>query len=79
MDRGERVTGDTTPSRGGGARDGAEIAGNAPAPATATYETANLFGRRTGHRIAVQQGDILPALPRGFTWTIVGDADGPAA
>jgi len=44
-----------------------------PAPASATYETVNLFGRKTGHRIVLQQGQILPALPRGFTWAIVED------
>jgi hypothetical protein len=31
----------------------------------------NLFGRKTGHRIVAEQGEVLPALPRGFTWAIV--------
>jgi hypothetical protein len=59
-------------SRGGNAvRDGQEYPGGSSAPASATYETVNLFGRKTGHRIVAEQGEILPALPRGFTWAIV--------
>jgi hypothetical protein len=66
------VTGGTGGPRGGkAARDGREYPGGTPAPVSATYETVNLFGSVTGHRVVVQQGDILPALPRGFTWVIV--------
>jgi hypothetical protein len=66
------VAGGTGGSRGGGAaRDGQEYPGGTPAPASATYETVNLFGRKTGHRIVAEQGEVLPALPRGFTWAIV--------
>jgi hypothetical protein len=43
------------------------------APASAMYETVNLFGRRTGHRIRAELGEALPALPRGFTWALVED------
>ena len=68
------MTGGTRGPRGGdAARDGNEHMGGAPAPASATYETVNLFGRRTGHRVVAGQGDILPALPRGFIWLIVED------
>lgn len=59
-------------TRGGGAADGGqELPGGAPAPETAVYETVNLFGRRTGHRVTAQQGEVLPVLPRGFTWVAV--------
>jgi hypothetical protein len=69
------VTGGTRGPRSGGgvARDGHEYRGGSPAPASATYETVNLFGRKTGHRIVAEQGEILPALPRGFTWVMVED------
>jgi hypothetical protein len=68
------VTGGIKGPRGAvAARDGQGYPGGTPAPASATYETVNLFGRRTGHRIVAQQGDILPALPRGFTWIAVED------
>ncbi|HUB12073.1 MAG TPA: hypothetical protein VMB34_08955 [Acetobacteraceae bacterium] len=48
-----------------------EYPAGAAAPASAAYESVNLFGRRTGHRITVRQGEILPVLPRGFNWVIV--------
>jgi hypothetical protein len=68
------VAGGTTGSRGGGAaRNGQEYPGGTLAPASATYETVNLFGRKTGHWIVSAQGEILPVLPRGFSWTIVED------
>jgi hypothetical protein len=54
-------------------REGKEHPAGTPAPASASYETVNLFGRRTGHRVVVDQGEILPVLPRGFTWLIVED------
>ena len=60
---------ETAPPDGGGSeREQKEYAAGTPAPATALYETVNLFGRRTGHRVLVRQGDALPALPRGFAW-----------
>jgi hypothetical protein len=66
------LTGDTRGPRGGdAARDGTEYSAGIPAPASGTYETLNLFGRRTGHRVVLAQGEILPALPRGFTWLLV--------
>jgi hypothetical protein len=68
------VTGGTNGPRGGNAaRNGHGYLGGTPAPASATYETVNLFGRGTGHRVVAQQGEILPALPRGFTWIVVED------
>lgn len=42
--------------------------GGTPAPASGTYEQLNVFGRATGHRVAVRKGESLPPLPRGFTW-----------
>jgi hypothetical protein len=38
------------------------------APSTGTYEQRNVLGTPTGVRIAVSQGEVLPAAPRGFTW-----------
>jgi hypothetical protein len=61
------------PRTGSDARDGQEYPGATPAPASGTYETVNLFGRRTGHRVVVEQGEMLPALPRGFTWGLIED------
>jgi hypothetical protein len=58
------------PPRGYVGRDEEEFTPGSPAPATATYESVNLFGRRTGHRVTVQQGDSLPPLPRGFGWVL---------
>lgn len=63
-----------SPSGAGGVE---ESPGGTPAPASATFETVNLFGRRTGHRVAVRQGETLPALPRGFSWVVV-EPDGGA-
>jgi hypothetical protein len=66
------VAGGTRGPRGGdAAREGQGYPGGTPAPVSATYETVNLFGRKTGHRIVAQCGEILPALPRGFAWVIV--------
>jgi len=63
------------PRDGNVARDGQEYPGGTPAPASATYETVNLFGRKTGHRITARQGEILPALPRGFGWVAIEAED----
>jgi hypothetical protein len=66
------VTGGKRLSRGiVAARDAKEFPGGTAAPESATYETVNLFGRRTGHRIVAQQGEFLPELPRGFTWIAI--------
>jgi hypothetical protein len=68
------VTGGTRGPRGGDVvRKDTEYPPETPAPASATYETVNLFGRKTGHRVALEQGQSLPALPRGFSWVIVAD------
>ena len=74
-DRGmHELTGATRgPRDGSPARNGQEYLAGTPAPASAAYETVNLFGRRTGHRIMVEKGEPLPALPRGFTWLLVED------
>jgi hypothetical protein len=55
------------------ARGDTEYSPGTAAPAAALYETVNLFGRKTGHRIRAEQGEALPALPRGFTWALVED------
>jgi hypothetical protein len=39
-----------------------------PAPVTGDYHELNVFGRPTGWSRYLQQGETLPALPRGFTW-----------
>jgi hypothetical protein len=44
------------------------------APAAGLYEQRNVLGSPTGERIAVAQGDTLPAAPRGFTWLMVQTA-----
>jgi hypothetical protein len=38
------------------------------ASASGTYEQLNVFGRATGHRVAVEKGDPLAAVARGFRW-----------
>jgi hypothetical protein len=64
-----------TPGGGGNtAPHEQEYAGGAAAPASGRYESINLFGRRTGHRITAQRGEALPPLPRGFAW-VVADAE----
>ena len=45
------------------------------APHTGHYEELNIFGSRTGRTIHVQEGDRLPAAPRGFTWRRVTRED----
>ncbi|HTW69609.1 MAG TPA: hypothetical protein VME47_06970 [Acetobacteraceae bacterium] len=64
-------------SRGSTGTRNEEFPGDSPAPASGTYETVNLFGRRTGHRVTVGQGEPLPVLPRGFAWVRV-PPDAPA-
>jgi hypothetical protein len=47
-----------------------------PAPVAATYEQLNIFGRPTGVRVDVAQGEPFPDAPRWHTWRLVkGDAD----
>jgi hypothetical protein len=51
----------------------ADYMGGTRAPASGTYEQLNVFGRATGHRVAVKKDDPLPPLPRGFTWRPADD------
>jgi hypothetical protein len=41
------------------------------APSAGTYEQCNVLGTPTGVRIAVAEGEVLPAAPRGFTWRMI--------
>ncbi len=50
------------------------------APVGGTYEQRNVLGSPTGTRVTLDQGEMLPAAPRGFTWRMVeasgtGDPD----
>lgn len=45
-----------------------DYTGGTLAPASGAYVQLNVFGRATGHRVAVRKGELLPPLPRGFTW-----------
>lgn len=75
--RGGRLAGDSNyPPGGGSGRDEQEYSGDTPAPQGGTYETVNLFGRRTGHRVTVREGETLPLLPRGFGWVLVAGGGG---
>ncbi len=47
-----------------------------PAPLAGIYEQRNVLGTPTGARVAVAQGEMLPAAPRGFTWSIVEASEG---
>ena len=38
------------------------------APMNGHYEELNVLGARTGKVLHVQQGELLPKAPRGFTW-----------
>ena len=58
---GSGVIGMTTPEYAPGVR----------APASGTYEQLNVLGSSTGLRVAITQGETLPAAPRGFTWIMV--------
>jgi hypothetical protein len=53
-----------------------EFAPGMQAPAAGVYEQRNVLGSFTGVRVTVGQGDVLPAAPRGFTWSIVKCAGG---
>lgn len=38
------------------------------APAAGLYLQLNVLGTLTGETVEMQQGEMLPALPRGFSW-----------
>ena len=40
----------------------------APAPHTGFFEEFNVFGTETGAVAFVNEGELLPGAPRGFTW-----------
>ena len=79
MARGSGGSQDSSGGQGSSGGDGDGYPGGAPAPASVTYEAINLFGRGTGHRVSVQQGDILPVLPRGFGWVLAQPDAAPEA
>jgi len=41
------------------------------APSGGVYEQRSVLGSATGVRITVVRDEILPAAPRGFTWSLV--------
>ena len=41
------------------------------APSGGVYEQRTVLGSSTGVRITVVRDEILPAAPRGFTWSLV--------
>jgi len=43
-----------------------------PAPIAGTYAQRNVLGSATGGQVTVAQGEVLPAAPRGFTWSLLG-------
>jgi hypothetical protein len=43
------------------------------APVAGTYEEVDVFGKPTGNRVTVGEGDQLPRSPRGFGWRLIGD------
>jgi hypothetical protein len=45
-----------------------EHAPGTPAPETGRYEELNVLGTATGVVVERDQGEMLPSLPRGFTW-----------
>jgi hypothetical protein len=46
------------------------------APVTGPYEELNIFGTHTGTVYSAEQGEPLPAAPRGFTWRRTDEASG---
>jgi hypothetical protein len=38
------------------------------ASVTGRYEELNVFSAPTGKAVRIEQGETLPASPRGFTW-----------
>lgn len=49
-----------------------------PAPASGNYEELNVLGAPTGHVVAVDEGELLPGLLRGYTWRRVARRQGIA-
>lgn len=45
-----------------------ECAGGVPAPVAGIYVQRNMFGTPTGTYFTAAEGEILPELPRGFSW-----------
>ena len=45
------------------------------APHTGHYEELSVLGARTGRTVHVQEGEPLPAAPRGFKWRRVTRED----
>jgi hypothetical protein len=45
-------------------------------PASGRYELLNIFGTATGEAVAANEGERLPAIPRGYSWRQVA-ADEP--
>jgi hypothetical protein len=45
-----------------------------PAPSAGSYEQLNIFGRAIGVRVSLAAGELLPAAPRGHTWTQTREA-----
>jgi hypothetical protein len=41
---------------------------------TGLYRQLNVFGTKTGITINVQRGVVLPAAPRGCTWSLADDS-----
>lgn len=44
--------------------------GGEPASQGGVYQQLNIFGTPTDTTIRVEQGEPLPAAPRGFTWRL---------
>lgn len=44
------------------------------APRHGHYEAMNVFGRPTGQVVEAREGEVLPSLPRGFTWRRITEA-----
>jgi hypothetical protein len=42
------------------------------APVAGTYEEVDVFGKPTGNRVTVGEGEQLPRSPRGFGWRLIG-------
>jgi hypothetical protein len=59
----EQLAGDRTTGR--------EYPPGMRAPSGGVYEQRNVLGSPTGARITVVRGEVLPATPRGFTWSLV--------
>ena len=60
---GRRLAGDRTTRR--------EYLPGMRAPSGGVYEQRSVLGSATGVRITVVRDEVLPAAPRGFTWSLV--------